>query len=572
MVFLALPALADEVTFDFTQQNYSNAQEMGEVKLDNLVTATFAKGSNTSNSPKYYTSGTAIRMYGGNTVTISVPVEYKLESIVFTIGKDKNTLKQFLSNSSANCGNFDFTSSTEEASWTAPASNTTSVTFTNGNTTSGQSRITTVKVVYSRTVAETKVSTPEILLDGEAFTEGEKLYKGTITINTTTVDASTSYSTDEGANWIEYTDAIDVTTLALGEHSIWAKATKEGLEDSDIAKVSFTVIEKPQAPTYRLVTSADEIEAGKNYIIAAYTSSYALGDFVDPSKRQAREAFEVPIDNNLITDILSEAVSVVTLSNSTAVEGAFDMKVKDGYLYASGNSGAGSNQNYLGVEDTPNDLSAATITIDDTNKVSITFSKATGKTGKYVYFNSTTSPKRFTAYVAKHDNENGYEGIRLFVEVPAAPAAPVIKIDGEDVADDTVPVKGNEISFGDVEAGVAIYYNMTPDNIEKAPAKAGEETQNPATINKDGVTYTLYNGTPIEVGDGSWKLSYFARANGVDSEVKTLSVSKTTGIEGIAAEEGAVEWFNLQGVRVAALQHGIYVRVANGKAAKVVVE
>ena len=53
MVFLALPALADEVTFDFTQQNYSNAQEMGEVKLDNLVTATFAKGSNTSNSPKY---------------------------------------------------------------------------------------------------------------------------------------------------------------------------------------------------------------------------------------------------------------------------------------------------------------------------------------------------------------------------------------------------------------------------------------------------------------------------------------------------------------------------------------
>ena len=565
MVFLALPALADEASLTFSEKYSANTVLDGTtVDLNQIVTAKFDKNGGTAS--QYYTKGTAVRFYAKNKVTIEVTAEYKLESIIFSIGDT-----QFQSESTASSGNFDFTSSKTEAVWTAPTTNTTSVTFTNGGT-KGNSRITAIKVVYSRTVAETKVSTPEILLDGKAFTEGEKLYKGTITINTMTVGATTSYSTDGGANWTEYTDAIDVATLALGEHSIWAKATKEGLEDSDIAKVSFTVIEKPQAPTYRLVTSADEIEAGKNYIIAAYTSSYALGDFIDPSKRQAREAFEVPIDNNLITDILSEAVSVVTLSNSTAVEGAFDMKVKDGYLYASGNSGAGSNQNYLGVEDTPNDLSAATITIDDTNKVSITFSKATGKTGKYVYFNSTTSPKRFTAYVAKHDNENGYEGIRLFVEVPAAPAAPVIKIDGEDVADDTVPVKGNEISFGDVEAGVAIYYNMTPDNIEKAPAKAGEETQNPATINKDGVTYTLYNGTPIEVGDGSWKLSYFARANGVDSEVKTLSVSKTTGIEGIAAEDGAAEWFNLQGVRVAEPQQGIYVRVANGKAAKVVVE
>ena len=183
------------------------------------------------------------------------------------------------------------------------------------------------------------------------------------------------------------------------------------------------------------------------------------------------------------------------------------------------------------------------------------------------------TPVKYVGFRPSTTGANTVESIVFtFALAPAAPAAPIIKIDGEDVADDTVPVKGNEISFGAVEAGVAIYYNMTPDNIEKAPAKAGEETQNPDTIVKDGVTYTLYNGTPIEVGDGSWKLSYFARANGVDSEVKTLSVSKTTGIEGIAAEDGAAEWFNLQGVRVSEPQQGIYVRVANGKAAKVVVE
>ena len=569
MVFLALPALADEATLTFSEKYSANTVlDKVTVDIDPVVTATFAK-ANGSTNPQYYTKGSAVRLYAKNTVTIAVSDEYKIESIVYTMGSD-----QFQSGSSSDCGTFDFTSSANEASWTAPATNTTSVTFTNGGT-SGNSRLAAVKVVYSRTVAETKVSTPEILLDNEVFTEGAELYKGLISIRTVTVGASTSYSTDESAVWTEYTDAIDVAALALGEHAIWAKATKEGLEDSEVAKVSFTVVEKPQAPTYRLVTSADEVKAGKKYLIAAYTSSCVLGDFVDPSKKQARQAIEVTIDNDLITEILPETVSVVTLTNSTAVEGAFDMKVNDGYLYASGNSGAGSNQNYLGVEDTPNDLSAATITIDDTNKVSITFSKATGKAGKYVYFNSMTNPKRFTAYVAKHEDENGYEGMRLFVEVPAAPVAPVapvIKLDGEDVADDTVPVKGEEISFGPVDEGVTIYYNITADNIEKAPAKAGEEAENPTTVEKDDLTYTLYDGTPIAIGDGSWKLSYFARANGVDSEVKTLTVSKPTGIEGIADEAGAAEWFNLQGVRVSEPQQGIYVRVANGKAAKVVVE
>lgn len=54
---------------DFTAQNYTNAQEVTSVSND-IVTITFDKGTN-SNPPKYYTSGTAIRVYGGNTVTIS---------------------------------------------------------------------------------------------------------------------------------------------------------------------------------------------------------------------------------------------------------------------------------------------------------------------------------------------------------------------------------------------------------------------------------------------------------------------------------------------------------------------
>ena len=44
----------------------------------------------------------------------------------------------------------------------------------------------------------------------------------------------------------------------------------------------------------------------------------------------------------------------------------------------------------------------------------------------------------------------------------------------------------------------------------------------------------------------------------------------TTGIEGITSEEGEAVYYNLQGVRVENPEHGIFVKVVNGKATKVV--
>lgn len=47
-------------------------------------------------------------------------------------------------------------------------------------------------------------------------------------------------------------------------------------------------------------------------------------------------------------------------------------------------------------------------------------------------------------------------------------------------------------------------------------------------------------------------------------------LSSTVGIDSIEATEAAAEYYNLQGVRVANPEHGIFVRVQNGKAVKVV--
>ena len=92
-------------------------------------------------------------------------------------------------------------------------------------------------------------------------------------------------------------------------------------------------------------------------------------------------------------------------------------------------------------------------------------------------------------------------------------------------------------------------------------------------MENDGKVYNLYPGA-VKLEGGNHTLSYFAYddATGLKSDVKTVNVSNTVGIEGIAAEDGETVWFKLQGVRVTDPQHGIYVRVAGGKAAKVVME
>ena len=61
--------MAEEVTIDLTAQGFSNSQAVSTVTQDG-VTLTFDKSSGQT-TPAYYTSGTAVRVYKSNTLTIS---------------------------------------------------------------------------------------------------------------------------------------------------------------------------------------------------------------------------------------------------------------------------------------------------------------------------------------------------------------------------------------------------------------------------------------------------------------------------------------------------------------------
>lgn len=88
--FVALNA--DEATITFSEQGYSNGQEVTSATLDDYITLTFNKGTN-SNAPKYYNTGTALRIYGGGTMTVTGSSSaVTINSVTLTTQSGDNTV------------------------------------------------------------------------------------------------------------------------------------------------------------------------------------------------------------------------------------------------------------------------------------------------------------------------------------------------------------------------------------------------------------------------------------------------------------------------------------------------
>ena len=129
-------------SIDFSTQGYYDATAIANATIDNNVSVAFNKGSN-SNAPKYYTSGTAIRCYGGNYFTVSTTVG-NITSIALTFGSSdgNNTI-------TTNVGSY------SDGSWSGSA---TSVKFTIGGT-SGNRRLKGISVTYSYSSQPTQMIT-----------------------------------------------------------------------------------------------------------------------------------------------------------------------------------------------------------------------------------------------------------------------------------------------------------------------------------------------------------------------------------------------------------------------------
>ena len=137
-------ALAASKTITFSSQGYTNGSAATTV-TSSPITISFDKGTNTT-APTYYSKGTAVRAYGGNTMTVATTASYLISQIKITFGSDDG------SNAiTTDIGTY------SSGTWTGSSS---SVTFTVGGTT-GNRRLSSVAITYAAN------TNPTVTLDKE---------------------------------------------------------------------------------------------------------------------------------------------------------------------------------------------------------------------------------------------------------------------------------------------------------------------------------------------------------------------------------------------------------------------
>ena len=198
-----------------SETGIANGVAVETLKFGN-VTATFDKGDN-SNATKYYTSGTAFRAYGGNTITFTGDAGVTINSVVFEFGSSDG------SNAiTADCGTY------SEGTWTG-ASN--QVEFTIGGT-SGNRRLAKITVIYSIQEGVVVISTPSIA-GGESFV-------GSTTVEiTNNAEGTTLFYSTDGVNYNEYTDALTINATT----TVYAYAQDAEGNKSSVAEATFTALE-----------------------------------------------------------------------------------------------------------------------------------------------------------------------------------------------------------------------------------------------------------------------------------------------------------------------------------------
>lgn len=219
------------VTIDFSMQGFENAAEVTSVS-EYGVTASFDKGTN-SNAPKYYTSGTAVRLYGSNSMTVSAGGKTIVSiELTFGSGDGSNEITTDVS-------------TYEEPVWTGNAG---SVVFTIGGTT-GQRRIKAITVKYKDESSST-VTLESIAVSGQTttFTVGDTFsFNGKVTatysdgttkeVTPTEVSSPDLSSAGEKEVTVTYTEG-DVTKTF--KYNITVNAAPE--HDGSLAK-PYTVAE-----------------------------------------------------------------------------------------------------------------------------------------------------------------------------------------------------------------------------------------------------------------------------------------------------------------------------------------
>ena len=216
-----------------------------------------------------------------------------------------------------------------------------------------------------------------------------------------------------------------------------------------------------QATDYELITSADALEVGANYILVANDGTVAMGIYSGGNNVPA-VSITAPV-NDVVT-ITDEKVGVITLEASGRTDGYnYQLKVEGGYLYAAG----GTKNNQLKVTNSPGATAQASITVADTGVATIKFDN--NEKRHWLRFNPNTSNNNpiFACYTS------GQQDVYLYKEKTGD--APVVTVETPEITPATGKFGGpQQVTITCATEGAAIYYTTdgTAPTNESTPYEA----------------------------------------------------------------------------------------------------
>lgn len=151
------------LTWEVSKQGFTNNQEVENVIVNDIFTLTFAKNEG-STAPTYYSSGTNLRLYDKNTLTVTA--SDKVSSLTKIILTQSSTT--YGSKLVANVG--EITKTGANVVWVGDAKE---VVFTNNGTT--QSRIKTISFEYQAALSDLMKEAKALAIDADAVAVGKLL-------------------------------------------------------------------------------------------------------------------------------------------------------------------------------------------------------------------------------------------------------------------------------------------------------------------------------------------------------------------------------------------------------------
>ncbi len=261
------------VSVTFSEMGYSNGQSITTVNMDEYITITFDQGDN-NNGPKYYSSGTAIRVYAKNTFTVSANGKViKSITITFGSGGDSNTIT--VDTGTLTGGN-----------WNGSAE---SVTFTIGGS-SGNRRLAKIEVVYTEPCDHEY---------GEATPNGDGTHSKTCTICGETVTEDCTYQ-DGKCTVCEAAQPSHSITVEIANGRVTAADDTEMPSSALVGtNVSFKVIVNDGHKLISVTVNGEELEAVDGVYTITVTADVTIDvDIVAESTAQEMELVELTFPDN----------------------------------------------------------------------------------------------------------------------------------------------------------------------------------------------------------------------------------------------------------------------------------